>query len=259
MKTEVRCCMMVHYDSVSRNFPLEFQASVRLFSVDVPVRYATPAMIGKHQKTLSLLVVALIGLPTMVLAEDLFVDVTEQTGLDFVHYNAATEEKYMVETMGSGAAFFNYDGDGFIDIYVLNGAPLPGSAETSALPVNALYWNQGDGTFLEVATSAGVAHTGYGMGATAGDIDNDGDVDLYVTNFGPNVLYINNGDGTFTDGSSAAGVEAGGWSTSAAFGDYDGDGFLDLFVCRYVDFSLANHKFCGNLAKGLKAYCHPEV
>ena len=216
-------------------------------------------MIGKHERIFSVLVVGLIGLPTTALAEDFFVDATEQAGLDFVHYNAATDEKYMVETMGSGAAFFDYDGDGFVDIYVLNGAPLPGSAETSLPPANALYRNQGDGTFLEVATSAGVAHTGYGMGATAGDIDNDGDVDLYVTNFGPNVLYINNGDGTFTDDSSAAGVEAGGWSTSAAFGDYDGDGFLDLFVCRYVDFSLANHKFCGNLAKGLKAYCHPDV
>lgn len=188
-----------------------------------------------------------------------FVDVTAPSGLDFVHYNAATEEKYMVETMGSGAAFFDYDGDGALDIYVLNGAPLPGSAPTSVPPANALYRNRGDGTFSEVAAAAGVAHTGYGMGATAGDIDNDGDVDLYVTNFGPNVLYLNNGDGTFRDVSAAAGVEAGEWSTSAAFADFDGDGFLDLYVCRYVNFSLTNHKFCGNLARNLKAYCHPDV
>jgi len=187
------------------------------------------------------------------------VDVTTEAGLDFVHYNAATEEKYMVETMGSGAAFFDYDGDGLLDIYVLNGAPLPGSAEVSAPPANALYRNRGDGTFVEVGASAGVADTGYGMGAAAGDVDNDGDVDLYVTNFGPNVLYVNNGDGTFSDRSASAGVEVGGWSTSAAFGDYDGDGLLDLYVCRYVDFSLKNHKFCGNLAKNLKAYCHPDV
>jgi hypothetical protein len=207
----------------------------------------------------SFALVGLLGAAALSPAEEAFVDVTSQAGLKFVHYNAATEEKYMVETMGSGAAFFDYDGDGLIDVYVLNGAPLPGSAPTTTPPANALYRNRGDGTFVEVAAAAGVAHTGYGMGATAGDIDNDGDVDLYVTNFGPNVLYINNGDGTFSDRTASSGVEAGEWSTSAAFGDYDGDGFLDLYVCRYVDFSLENHKFCGNLARNQKAYCHPDV
>ncbi|MGH9462069.1 MAG: FG-GAP repeat domain-containing protein, partial [Vicinamibacteria bacterium] len=207
----------------------------------------------------SFAVVGLLASAALAPAEDAFLDVTAPAALDFVHYNAATEEKYMVETMGSGAAFFDYDGDGLIDIYVLNGAPLPGSAKTAAPPADALYRNQGDGTFAEVAAEAGVAHTGFGMGATAGDIDNDGDIDLYVTNFGPNVLYINNGDGTFSDRTASSGVAAGEWSTSAAFGDYDGDGFLDLYVCRYVDFSLENHKFCGNLGRNLKAYCHPDV
>jgi hypothetical protein len=206
-----------------------------------------------------LALVGFLGSAALAPAQDSFVDVTAQAALDFVHYNAATEEKYMVETMGSGAAFFDYDGDGLIDIYVLNGAPLPGSAKTAVPPADALYRNQGDGTFAEVAATAGVAHTGWGMGATAGDIDNDGDVDLYVTNFGPNVLYINNGDGTFSDRTASSGVAAGEWSTSAAFGDYDGNGFLDLYVCRYVDFSLENHKFCGNLGKNIKAYCHPDV
>ena len=97
------------------------------------------------------------------------------------------------------------------------------------------------------------------MGMAAADIDNDGDVDLYVTNFGRNVLFRNNGDGTFVDVTPEAGMAAGGWSTSAAFGDMDGDGFVDLYLCRYVNFRIDNHKFCGNLAKNMKAYCHPDV
>jgi hypothetical protein len=190
---------------------------------------------------------------------DVFVDVAAESGIDFVHYNAATNEKYMIESIGSGGGFFDYDGDGDVDIYLVNGSPLPGSAETSEPPANALYRNDGEGKFTEVASAAGVDHTGWGMGMTAADIDNDGDLDLYLTNFGTNVLYRNNGDGTFTDVTTAAGVAAGGWSTSAAFGDMDGDGFVDLFLCRYVDFRMDNHKFCGNLAKNVKAYCHPDV
>jgi hypothetical protein len=186
-------------------------------------------------------------------------DVAREAGIDFVHYNGATEEKYMVETMGSGGGFIDFDGDGDLDFYLVNGAPLPGSPQAPAPPHNALYRNNGDGTFSEVSAAAGVGDTGYGMGMAAADVDNDGDLDLYLTNFGPNVLYRNNGDGTFTDVTERAGVAAGLWSASAAFADFDGDGFVDLFVCRYVDFSLTNHKFCGNLAKNLKAYCHPDV
>ena len=188
-----------------------------------------------------------------------FEDRTSSRGIDFVHYNAATEEKYMVETMGSGGGFFDFDGDGALDIYLVNGAPLPGAAKTSEPPRNALYRNDGEGGFDDVTEKAGVAGKGYGMGMTAGDVDNDGDLDLYVTNFGPNVFYRNRGDGTFEDGTQEAGLEAGGWSTSAAFADYDGDGSLDLYVARYVDFALDNHKFCGNQAKSIKAYCHPDV
>ncbi len=202
------------------------------------------------------LVLALSASPV---GEVRFSDGTAAAGIDFVHYNAATEEKYMVETMGSGGGFFDFDGDGALDIYLVNGAPLPGSAPTTEPPRNALYRNDGAGSFEDVTERAGVAGKGYGMGMTAGDVDNDGDPDLYVTSFGPNVFYRNRGDGTFEDATEEAGLAAGGWSTSAAFADYDADGYLDLYVARYVDFALDNHKFCGNQAKNIKAYCHPDV
>jgi len=192
-------------------------------------------------------------------AGPVFVDVAREAGLDFVHYNGATDEKYMVETMGSGGGFVDYDGDGDPDVYLVNGGPLPGSKPAARPPASALYRNNGDGTFTDVTEASGIGPSGYGMGMAAADVDNDGDLDLYLTNFGPNLLYRNNGDGTFTDVTSAAKVAAGLWSSSAAFGDFDRDGWVDLFVCRYVDFSLTNHKFCGNLAKNLKAYCHPDV
>jgi hypothetical protein len=188
-----------------------------------------------------------------------FEDVTASSGIDFVHYNGATEEKYMVETMGSGGGFFDYDGDSDLDMYLVNGASLPGSAPAPSPPRNALYRNEGDGRFTDVTEEAGVGGAGFGMGMTAGDVDNDSDLDLYLTNFGDNIFYRNEGDGTFTERTEAAGLRVGRWSTSAAFADYDADGNLDLYVARYVDFALDNHKFCGNQAKNIKAYCHPDV
>jgi len=188
-----------------------------------------------------------------------FTDVTSESGLDFVHHNGKTEEKYLVETMGSGGGFLDYDGDGDLDIYLVNGAALPGSQPAAVPPTNALYRNDGASGFVDVTARAGVGDASYGMGMTAGDIDNDGDVDLYVTNFGPDVFYLNNGDGTFSDQSASAGLGLDGFSSSASFGDYDADGFVDLYVARYVDFALDNHKFCGNQAKKINAYCHPDV
>ena len=166
-----------------------------------------------------------------------FVDVTEEAGLFFKHTNGARSQKYFPETMCGGGMFWDYDNDGNLDIYLVNGNWL--DADTTDKPVNALYHNEGDGYFREVGSQAGVDHAGYGNGCAAGDYDNDGDLDLFLTNFGPNVLFRNDGNGRFTDQTARAGVGDARWSTSCAFTDYDRDGDLDLFVANYVEYDLA--------------------
>jgi hypothetical protein len=184
-----------------------------------------------------------------------FTPVTTEAGIDFQHYNGASGRKYLVETMGVGAAFFDYDNDGYLDVYLVNGAPLPGS-RVNDRPINRLYRNNGDGAFTDVTLLAGVGDAHYGMGCCVGDYDNDGDLELYVTNFGPNVLYRNNGDGAFTDVTAFAGVGDDGFSTGCAFADYDNDGFLDIFVANYVQLDLGNSPDCSQ--RGIPAYCRPE-
>jgi hypothetical protein len=184
-----------------------------------------------------------------------FVDVTRQAGIDFRHVNAASGEKFLVETMGPGCAWFDYDGDGFLDLYIVNGRTLPGFTTQQPLS-NALYRNNGNGTFTDVTRAAGVQGSGYGMGVAVGDVDNDGAPDLYLTNFGPNQLYRNNRNGTFTDVTAKAGVSRSAWSASAAFLDFDRDGFLDLYVTEYLDFGLTNNVRCA--AGGVRTYCHPS-
>jgi hypothetical protein len=187
-----------------------------------------------------------------------FVEVTEAAGIDFRHQHGGSGEKFTVETMGAVGCFFDYDGDGWPDIYLLNGAPLPG-LDLKEKPRNRLFHNRGDGTFADVTLKTGVGDAGYGMGCSSGDFDNDGDADLYVTNFGPNVLYANAGDGTFKDVTGAAGVADSQWGTSSAFVDYDADGDLDLYLVNYVDFTVEKNKWCGDFRRGLKSYCHPDV
>ena len=168
-------------------------------------------------------------------------DVTAETGITFRHTDGGSGQHYIVETVASGMATVDYDGDGRIDVYFLNGAPLKGTRMDSP-PKNALYRNLGNWRFSDVTEQAGVGDTGYGLGVTAGDYDNDGDQDLYLNNFGPNVLYRNNGDGTFTDATQHAGVACG--STVGAgtnFLDIDADGDLDLFVSHYIRFTYENH------------------
>ena len=184
-----------------------------------------------------------------------FTDVTAKAGIKFVHQAAATPDKYMFETFGSGVAWIDYDNDGFPDLFLVNGAP--GSS-------NALYHNTGKGTFTDVTARAGVAGSGstaYKTGAAVGDYDNDGDLDLYVTAFGPNTLYRNNGDGTFTDVTTAAGVagSADEWSTSTGFLDFDRDGDLDLYVVTYLDYRKTDNPYCGERGEGRRMYCHPTI
>jgi enediyne biosynthesis protein E4 len=185
-----------------------------------------------------------------------YVDVTEEAGIDFVYTNGSIGEKYMPESMGSGAAFFDYDADGFLDLYIVNGAALSGF-ESAAKATNVLYRNRGDGTFADVTAATGVGDTGYGMGTVAGDYDNDGDLDLYVTNVGANVFYENGGDGRFADVTGRAKVGDDGWGTNASFVDYDNDGDLDLYVANYLVFTVEGHKKCR--MGDVRVYCSPTA
>jgi hypothetical protein len=187
-----------------------------------------------------------------------FYDATLAAGIDFEHVNGASGQKFVIETVGPGAGFFDYNGDGRLDIYLVNGAAVPGT-DYAVAPQNALFKNNGDGTFADATANAGVGDTGYGMGCAVGDIDNDGDLDLYVTNFGANALYKNNGDGTFADATANAGVGDERWGSSSAFADVDRDGFVDLYVGNYHNFSYTNHRLCAEGGSGLQLYCGPEA
>jgi hypothetical protein len=183
-----------------------------------------------------------------------------ETGLRFVHDNGGRGQFYLPEIMGSGVALFDYDGDGDLDVYLIQGAGANGSGGGNRLFRNDLAIDA-NGTrtlrFVDVTDQAHVGLAATGMGVAVGDYDNDGRLDLYVTNVGSNVLYHNNGDGTFSDVTRAAGVDDGRWSTSAAFVDYDRDGYLDLFVANYVDFTIASNKVCYDPV-GARDYCAPK-
>ena len=181
-----------------------------------------------------------------------------RSGIHWVHSNGKSPEKYLPETTGAGCAFFDYDNDGWMDIYLVNSGKCDFLTPDPPLR-NALYKNNRDGTFTDVTEKAGVAAGGFGQGVAVGDYDGDGFPDLYVTQYGRSILYHNNGDGTFTDVTDKAGVAAPGWASSAVWFDYDNDGRLDLFVCRFVDFSKELNKPCGVHEDGLKHYCIPQL
>jgi hypothetical protein len=199
------------------------------------------------------------GLSSTIPARPLFEPLpASRTGIDWVHSNGRSPEYYLPETTGAGCAFFDYDNDGWMDIYLINSGAC--DFLTPKTPMrNALYHNNRDGTFTDVTLKAGVPGAGYGMGAAVGDYNNDGYADLFVTGYNHCVLYRNNGDGTFTDVTNRSGIVINGWGSSALWFDYDNDGLLDLFVCRFVEFNKEANKFCGNEKTGERYYCIPSV
>ena len=186
-----------------------------------------------------------------------FADRTAAAGLDFQHSSGSRVKNHIVEAKGGGGAFLDYDGDGYLDIYLVNGSRMQGPGTPDATSRNALYRNGGDGQFTDVTDESGTGDTGWGMGCTAADYDNDGDVDIYVTNYGANVLYRNEGDGHFADVTDGAGVGLSGWSTGASFGDYDGDGDVDLYVAQYLDFNPEAVPPRGGMWKGVLVFAGP--
>ena len=194
-----------------------------------------------------------------------FVDITKKSGVNFQYQSSHTSRKYLIETMGAGVALFDYDNDGRLDIFLVNGAPLQDPTPKGTIPKksgpaywNRLYHQKSDGSFEDVTERAGLQGTGYGMGVAVGDYDNDGFEDLYVTAYGGNKLYHNNGNGTFSDVTDKAGVQGSGWSSSAAWVDLDNDGKLDLVVLRYLEWDF-DDIWCGEHKENARAYCHPDV
>ncbi len=215
----------------------------------------------------SLAIVSSVGLSAAQAADEttprasdavLFREVpASESGITWVHENAMSEERHLPETVGAGCAFFDYDNDGWMDIYLVNS----GSADFYKPPGevrNALYRNNRDGSFTDVTEEAGVEGGRFGMGAAAADYDGDGDTDLYVTNYGRNLLYRNRGDSTFEDVGKAAGLDVSGWFTHAVWFDYDADADLDLFVSSFVSYSLGEAKYCGDNSIGRRHYCIPR-
>lgn len=194
-----------------------------------------------------------------------FVDATGKLGIHFRQMASPTSKKYLLETMGSGVALFDYDNDGRLDIFFANGAPIADPTPKGTIPKkngpqywNRLYHQKADGTFEDVTQRAGLAGTGYSTGVAVGDYDNDGYEDLFVAGYGHSTLYHNNGDGTFTDVTAKAGVGGSGWMTSAAWIDYDNDGRLDLVVARYMQWDF-DDIYCGHREQGFRSYCHPDI
>jgi hypothetical protein len=190
----------------------------------------------------------------------------EARGVTFVEKNFATDEKYPFETLGGAAAALDYDGDGRVDLFFLNGAPSPDHVRTDPATFNRLYRNTGQGRFVDVTAESGLSGAGikgYPQGVAVGDYDNDGHVDVLVTNYGDNVLYRNEGNGRFTDVTAKAGVAMPRHplKASAAFLDYDNDGWLDLFVTHYFQWTFAENAddYCGRQQGRHRIYCDPDV
>ena len=180
-----------------------------------------------------------------------------KAGVTFVHDRGGQGEKHYPETMGAGLAWLDYDGDGWLDLYLVQSGTFPPAGDETA--ANQLYRNRGDGTFEDVTEHSGAGHRGYGQGVVAADVDGDGDTDLFLANYGSDALLRNRGDGTFEDATQASGLGLDGWSSSAAFADADNDGDLDLYVARYLIYAEDNELFCGDAESGRRYYCDPAI
>lgn len=187
-----------------------------------------------------------------------FRDMAGEGGIRFVLENSPTPRKHMIETMAGGLAAFDFDGDGRTDLFFTNGAEIPSLRKADPKFWNRLYRNEGNWRFRDVTEAAGVKGEGYSMAAAAGDYDNDGHVDLFVAGYRANILYRNRGDGSFEDVTVKAGLVSNEWAVGAGWFDFDNDGLLDLFVVNYADWSLDFDRFCGDSAKGVRVYCHPQ-
>ena len=187
-----------------------------------------------------------------------FVEQASTGHLDFVLQNNPTEAKHMIETMAGGLAVFDYDGDGRPDIFFTNGAEVPSLKKTSPKYWNRLYHNEGGMTFRDVTEQAGVAGTGYDMGAAVADYDNDGKPDLFVAGVNGSTLYHNLGNGRFEDVTAKAGIKNKGWAVAAGWFDFDRDGKLDLWVVHYTKWQLPDDRYCGDANRGIRVYCHPK-
>ena len=203
-----------------------------------------------------LILLLLLAIDNVVAQSPTFVDVTKEAGIRFKHNNGKTYHKHIIETMGSGTVFFDYDADGDVDLYFVNSGPVVIDTDFDRdAAKNVLYRNDGNGRFTDVTEISGTGDTGYGMAAAAGDIDNDGDADLYVANFEQDTLYRNNGDGTFTDITKAAGINNSRWGIAAVYLDVDVDGDLDIFVVNYLGYEVSMPT---TTYKGIVGYGHPR-
>src|SRR5882672_3884859 len=201
-----------------------------------------------------------LGAARLLAATPLFEEIPPAaSGITWVHDNAMSSARYLPEALGPGCAFLDYDGDGWMDIYLVNSGPSDFFKPARPLK-NALYRNNRDGTFTDVTDTAGVAGGSFGMGVAVGDFDNDGFPDMFVTGYGRSILYRNNGNGRFTDVTEKAGLSLPGvmpaWTTSAVWFDYDNDGLLDLFVGSYVQYQLSQGLLCAEKKKDGSLYYH---
>jgi hypothetical protein len=190
-------------------------------------------------------------------AQTTFRDASATCGITFRHTDGSSGQRYIMETIASGLGLIDYDNDGYLDIYFLNGAPLRGTPAPATPPTNALYRNNGDGTFTDVTEKSGAGDPGYALGCAVADYDNDGDEDIYITNYGPNVLLRNNGDGTFTDVTQEAGVGDPSFGAGCSFLDYNRDGYVDLYSDNYLVFKYEDFKPCSRT--GVPVYCDPRT